>query len=52
MEFLVYHEILHAEIGVKIENGRRIVHSREFKKREKLFKYYKRAVQWEKKRWR
>jgi hypothetical protein len=52
MEFLVYHEMLHAEIGVKRDNGRRIVHSREFKKREKEFSLYKRAVAWEKKRWR
>lgn len=51
MEFLVYHEMLHADIGVKNENGRRIVHSGEFKKREKNFRHYKRAVEWEKKKW-
>lgn len=51
MEFLVYHEMLHADIGVKDENGRWIVHSEEFKKREKLFRHYKRAVELEKKRW-
>ena len=51
MEFLVYHEMLHADIGVKNVNGRRIVHSGEFKKREKEFSQYKRAVEWEKKRW-
>ena len=51
MEFLVYHEMLHADIGLKNENDRRIVHSGEFKKREKEFRHYKRAVEWEKKRW-
>lgn len=52
MEFLVYHEMLHADIGVKNVNGRHIVHSGEFKQREKLFCHYKKAVEWEKKRWR
>ena len=51
MEFLVYHEMLHAEIGIKKVNGRRIVHSGEFKKREKEFRQYKRAIEWEKKRY-
>ena len=44
MEFLVYHEMLHAEIGAKKVNGRRIVHSGEFKKREKEFRLYKKAI--------
>ena len=51
MEFLVYHEMLHAKIGIKNVNGKRIVHSGEFKKREKEFRHYKRALEWEKKRW-
>ena len=50
MEFLVYHEMLHADIGVKIINGRRIIHSGEFKKREKEFRHYKKAISWEKKK--
>lgn len=50
MEFLVYHEMLHADIGVKKNNGRRIVHSGEFKKRERAFREYERAVEWEKRR--
>jgi hypothetical protein len=52
MEFLVYHEMLHADIGIRKENGRRVLHSGEFKRREKLFRHYKRAVEWEKRRWR
>ncbi|HDO25444.1 MAG TPA: hypothetical protein ENG95_02205 [Nitrospirae bacterium] len=50
MEFIIYHEMLHADIGLRKKNGRRIIHSGEFKKREKDFRYYKRAVEWEKKR--
>lgn len=50
MEFLVYHEMLHADIGIKKKNGRQIVHSGEFRKREKLFRHYKISVEWEKKR--
>lgn len=50
MEFIVYHEMLHADIGLKKKNGRRIVHAGEFRKREKDFRDYKRAVEWEKKR--
>ena len=51
MEFLVYHEMLHADIGLKNKNNRRIVHSGEFKKREKECRQYIKAVEWEKKRW-
>ncbi len=49
IEFVVYHEMLHAHIGVQKKNGRRSVHSREFKEREKMFKEYEKAMVWEKK---
>lgn len=49
IEFIVYHEMLHAHIGVQKKNGRRSVHSREFKEREKMFKEYEKAMVWEKK---
>jgi hypothetical protein len=51
LEFIVYHEMLHADIGIKKGVVRRIIHSSEFKKREKLFKHYEKAINWEKKRW-
>ncbi len=51
LEYIVYHEMLHADIGIERDRGRRIIHSREFNKREKMFKNYTRAVDWEKKRW-
>ncbi len=49
MEFIVYHEMLHADVGVIDKNGRRSVHSREFRRREKLFRDFGKALQWEKK---
>jgi predicted metal-dependent hydrolase len=47
IEYVVYHEMLHAAIGIQEREGRRSIHSAEFKKREKLFKYYERAMAWE-----
>lgn len=47
IEFIVYHEMLHAHIGVQKKNGRRSVHSREFKEREKMFRDYEKAMIWE-----
>jgi predicted metal-dependent hydrolase len=52
LEFIVYHEMLHADIGIKRVGKRRSVHSKEFKRRETMFRYYERAIEWEKKRWR
>jgi hypothetical protein len=48
MEFIVYHEMLHADIGIETGKGRRSVHSTEFKRREKLFRDYRTALKWEK----
>ncbi len=49
IEFIVYHEMLHADMGVEIKNGRRGIHTREFRRRERLFSHYEKAVEWEKK---
>ena len=51
LEYVVYHEMLHADIGIKVVNGRRSSHGRDFKRRERLFEHYERAITWEKKRW-
>jgi hypothetical protein len=51
VEFIVYHEMLHADMGIEKNAGRRSVHSGEFRRREKMFKYYERSLAWEKKRW-
>jgi hypothetical protein len=39
--------MLHASMGISLQGNRRSVHSREFKKREKLFKDYEKAMAWE-----
>lgn len=48
VEFIVYHEMLHALLGVKKINGRRAIHTKEFRKLEKQFYFYEKAVAWEK----
>lgn len=45
--FVLYHEMLHAEMGVR--KGR--VHTAEFRRRERMFRDYGRAMAWEKKTW-
>ena len=47
LEFIIYHEMLHAEMGVGRKNGRREVHSREFRRKERLFLDYQKAIVWE-----
>ncbi|MEJ2697253.1 MAG: SprT-like domain-containing protein [Candidatus Sulfobium sp.] len=49
VEFVLYHEMLHADVGTEKKGGRRIVHSRSFREREMLFADYERALAWEKK---
>lgn len=46
LAFIVYHEMLHADLGV--QKGK--VHTREFRRRERLYRQYERAMAWEKKR--
>jgi hypothetical protein len=47
VEFVVYHEMLHAWLGIKKKNGRRSVHSKEFRIHEKNFREYAKAMEWE-----
>jgi hypothetical protein len=49
LEFIIYHEMLHADMGIGKKNGRREVHSREFRRREKLFRHFEKSLLWEKK---
>ncbi len=51
LEFIIYHEMLHADMDIETDTGRRSMHSKEFRKREKQFKYYYKSLTWEKKRW-
>ncbi len=48
VKFIVYHEMLHADMGVEKKNGRRAVHTGEFRRRERLFREYESAMAWEK----
>jgi SprT-like family len=45
--YIVYHEMLHAALGAPMRGSRRSIHSREFRKREQLFKDYEKALAWE-----
>ncbi len=49
VEYIVYHEMLHLKHPVKVRNGRRCVHSREFQAEEKLFPQLESARQFLKK---
>ena len=46
VEFIVYHEMLHAVIDPVVKNGRRVIHSKEFKNRERDYGNYHKAIQW------
>ena len=43
VEYLVFHEMLHLKHPVKVRQGRRCVHSREFQAEEKLFAHLEQA---------
>lgn len=49
--FILYHEMLHADMGTSVAAGRRTDHSKKFRERERLFKDYERAIRWERRRW-
>ncbi len=46
VESVVYHEMLHAALPPVIKNGRRRIHTPEFRRRERLFPNYQRAERW------
>lgn len=48
IRYVVYHEMLHSAVEEERKNGRRSVHTSEFRKLERLFKDYGKAVSWEK----
>jgi len=48
LEYVVYHEMLHAFVPDQFdENGRRLVHHEDFNRRERKFYFYRRAKKWE-----
>ena len=46
VEYLVFHEMLHARYPVERNHHRRIVHSKAFQAAERAFPHYQRAVRW------
>ena len=48
VEFVVYHEALHHLFPIVMNGTRRVIHSRAFRQKEKLFKEYPLAKKWEK----
>ncbi len=47
LAFVIYHEMIHADMGIEQKERKRSVHSKEFRKREKMFRHYERAMKWE-----
>jgi hypothetical protein len=48
IDFIVYHEMLHAAIGFReLRNGRRALHSPRFRREESQFRFYRSAMRWE-----
>ena len=43
LDYIMYHEMLHHVLRAHYRNGRRVIHSREFREMEKNFSQYKRA---------
>ena len=46
VEYLVFHEMLHARFPVEHRNHRRVVHSQAFREAERAFPHYHRAIRW------
>jgi len=48
LEYVLYHEMLHAVVPDHMrQSGRRCVHTDDFNRREREFRFYKRARRWE-----
>ncbi len=47
LRYVIYHEMLHSEIGEENRNGRRLMHSSEFRRRERMFREYRKAKEWD-----
>ncbi|MBD2504471.1 M48 family peptidase [Anabaena azotica] len=46
VEFVLYHELLHKYHGTKWVQGKRMVHTKEFRASESQFKFYNEASEW------
>ncbi len=43
VDFVMYHELLHKQLGVNVVNGRRYAHTPEFREAERRFRQYEQA---------
>jgi hypothetical protein len=48
VESVVFHELLHHDLGAEVKDGRRCFHTPEFRRRERTFECFARAQVWEK----
>jgi len=46
VEYLVFHEMLHARLPVEHRNHRRVIHSKAFREAERAFPHFSRAILW------
>ena len=46
VEYLIFHEMLHARFPVEHRNHRRVVHTKSFREAERGFPHYNRAIRW------
>ena len=44
VDYVMYHELLHKQLGVNVVNGRRYAHTPEFRSAEQAFPHYEAAV--------
>jgi|WetSurMetagenome_2_1015567.scaffolds.fasta_scaffold00088_36 predicted metal-dependent hydrolase len=49
LKYVVFHEMLHAHLGAQKKGARRCIHSSEFRRQERMFRDYDRAIVWERK---
>lgn len=47
LRYIVFHELLHEVIPIRREHGRWVHHPAEFRRRERQFPYFERALRWE-----
>lgn len=49
LAYIVFHELLHHVVPAVKDGGRALLHGAEFLRREREFKHYERAIEWERK---
>ena len=46
VDYVMYHEMLHMVIPIEYRQGKRVVHTQEFKQKENEFVYFREAMKW------